>query len=101
MKKIISIGLIVFILSVLTSCAPVETQEKMDKVSPPFKVIDTTYDKYNHLIQQILFNEETRKTYVFDYYYQYNNGLWECFKTELTVLDNEGNVISEKDIEND
>ena len=101
MKKIISIGLVVFTLLFLAGCNRVHPQEQNNTISPPFKIINVTYNTHKQLIQKILYNEETEKTYIFDYFHRYENGIWICVETELTVLDNEGNIVTEENIEND
>lgn len=100
MKKIISIGLVAFMLLFLAGCNRSNLQEQNDIVSPPFTIINTTYNGHKQLIQKILYNEATNKTYIFDYFHRYENGIWICVETELTVLDSEGNITTEEGIEN-
>ena len=106
MKKLFGVVLVIFTLLIFAGCNASDLQEKNDwqkkngEVSPPFKIINVTYDNYNHLVQRILYNEEIKKTYIIDYFYQYNNGIWVCVETEMTVLDVEGNVVTEENVDN-
>jgi hypothetical protein len=74
---------IVFIGSNFSSCF---NNKKDSLVMTPLKEINTVYDKYGNLIQQILYNEQSGNHFIKEFIYEYQNGAWVCIEQRTNVF---------------
>jgi hypothetical protein len=85
MKKIICL---VFILPVIISCFTGCAKAKENSVSWPLKEVNIVYDSYGNILQQVLYNEETKEYFVKDYRWSNQDGMWVCVDQQTTVIKN-------------
>lgn len=72
---------LIMICTCLTGC-----NDSKSKVNYPLTEINTVYDNYNNLLQQILYNEQTKEYIIKEFTYSYDNGIAVCIDQKITVI---------------
>lgn len=91
MKRILTLLLIVVILSfVLISCT--SNYDDQLNVDEPWVLISYSGDKYR-IHQKVLYNTETELTYIYDYRWAHENGIYIVTNQTLTIVDKQGNIV--------
>ena len=103
MKKIVLVFVSLLMIFCLASCNRNEPSSIVNnnvssvEVSEPFVSVSVTKDANGNILQHILFNKQTKVTYIYDYEWAYDYGAYVCSGSWLTVIDAEGNEILKKD----
>lgn len=87
MKRFICILLICLIIFSMTSCAKT-TEKSTESISYPFKSVDSVYDRYGNILQQIIYNEETEKYIIKEYEYTLIDDTWICVEQNMYTMIN-------------
>lgn len=104
MKKLLLIFLVlVMVVFCFSSCGKEDKQEDAKneggstvEVSEPFISVSVTKDGKGNILQHILFNTNTKITYIYDYKWVYDYGAYVCSGSWLTVIDAEGNEVPDE-----
>lgn len=92
MKKIIvTIGILFVLVTTLCGC---NTEPYKEPTIHNNEYFDETlsYDQYGNITQRIITNKKTNNSYIYTYYYIYENGYFLLSKTEITTIDETGTI---------
>jgi hypothetical protein len=109
MKKISFICLLFGIILCFASCSNKETPQTVPEVTTsssvvevtePFISVNVVRDTNGNILQHILFNKQTKDTYIYDYRWEYNYGEFVCKGSWLTIIEAEDKNESEDETNN-
>lgn len=90
MKKQIIISLMISIMLFLCGCSV--KQQETTTHSTEFYEETLSYDSYGNISQRIIVNKQTNCSYIYTYYYIYDNGFFILNKTEVSTIDGNGDI---------
>lgn len=86
MRHIIAILLsIILLCCVFAGCSKTSNEAKTES---PLVLIDTIYDQYDNILNQIYYNTVTGDYYIKEYLYEFKNDKWVCTTQYTTVYEN-------------
>ena len=104
MKKFLILSLVlVMVVCCFASCDNSRTEIEITdsngnsiEVSDPFVTTYCVKDTHGNVIKHIMFNRNTKLTYIYDYEWVYDYGVFVCTNQWLTILDEKGNELPDE-----
>lgn len=99
MKKIILVLACCILLFSMVGCnnstEEITQPEVNVEITDPFVTTYCVKDAHGNIIKHILFNKNTRLTYVYDYQWEYDYGVFVCTNQWLTIIDEKGREVED------